>query len=242
MINKIPESRYNADPALRQSDFKKFLRSPAIYDQAESGEQKTHFNLGNMVDCLFLEPEKFNSIFREFTETASLTTKAAKAFIKDLKPGQLAYTPQMMEKADTMVTILEGLIELPPPEYRQTSAFTTARGVDIKARCDWYGTDGYIYDLKTASDLKWWSMDAVKYGYDIQSAWYKTCFDEWKPEGFRFIVIDSGGSHDVIYRECSAETEDKAGAKIIAGLEQFKKCTDSGIWTWHDRDITFEQF
>jgi hypothetical protein len=244
MIKQETETEYNADAALRQSDFKKFLASPQYYKlQPWDRPEKTHFNLGSLVHCLFLEPENVQERFALYTETKGLDTKKAREFVQGLPAGVSPITPEMETQAEAMVNVLKGSVDLPPRSMRELSAYATVRGVDIKARADWFGEDGYIYDLKTSSNLKFWALDAKDYGYHVQSAWYLTAFDRIPaPKGFRFIVISTAEPHKVIYMEPSQDSLGEATETIVGGLDQYKKCQDSGIWEWPNREKEWQQF
>lgn len=98
-----------------------------------------------------------------------------------------------------------------------------------RAKADILGKNNTMYDLKSTSSLDGWQYSANKYGYDVQSWLYCTCFNI-KPENMGFIIIDKG-SLDIGYAQVSEEFYLRGEAKVKKAMQIYRE------WFMQDADL-----
>jgi hypothetical protein len=232
MIKKMSDEEYFGHPALSQSQFKEFLKSPMWYRQSLINPTipSMEMTLGSMVHCLYLEPDLFDDVFKLFKETVGLDTVKANLFRANLDPGTEMYTPKMNDSAEAIVETLKAF-PLPSPEQREIAGFTKFSGVEIRGKADWISNDNYIWDLKTTGDLgKWARFNVEDRRYDIQARWYLEVFRDMMPLGFNWLVVSTKYPYEFMAYEAGPKMLSRAEKKILPKLAEFRECTKTDHW------------
>ena len=253
MIKPLPEHVYNKHPSLRQSDFKNFLISPREYQRRKDEDiPKEHFSLGTIAHALVLEPGaiKDKGRFVQYDQLNPTTGKPyqmksqkCQDFVAGTPAGVTIYTKEILQDAMTIAEYVLRYVNLPPPSYRELSAFTTLHGVNIKARADWisWDRDGcFIWDLKLTRDLDRWAREArYVLKYHIAAVWYANCFFEglgtgpgrWQPDGMKFLVVSNDPENlDHMVYEPSLDAIAEAAELIDTYLPEFRECRENNEW------------
>jgi exodeoxyribonuclease VIII len=188
----IPFSEYLKIDAFNQSGSKYLLRSPAHYMAYMLSEEEKKADcliLGSLIDCLCLEPAKFDSYFaiRPDTYTGSKgETKPWNANSKTCK-GELEllsasgkqvvsmYQFELAQNISSAVLRHKTATEILSRSKKQTSLIwnDTDTGILCKGRLDML-SDVDINDLKSTQDAspEGFSRSIDKFGYHIQGAFY----------------------------------------------------------------------
>lgn len=211
----IPFEEYVALDAFNQSGAKKLLRSPAHYQAylLEEEEKKSDcLILGSIVDCLALEPQKFDSYFAIRPETYTnekgetkpfnVNAKVCQAVMEQLSAsGKQVIKTNMLDAATSIaaaITRHKTAAEIIGRSKKQVSLVweDVDTGVLCKGRLDMLSeTD--ISDLKSTVDAspEGFSRSIESFGYHIQGAFYS--------DGYAALT----GNIQLPYNIIAAETE-----------------------------------
>ena len=188
----VPNSEYRAWNAFAQSGVRHILRSPAHYMQNnlfESVKSKA-MTIGSLIDCLVLEPEKYNSYFAVIPETYINSKEEIKEFnanstvCKQIKNEILASGKTIIDKnqiniAQNCFVQISGhktASEIIARSKKQVSLcwIDSDTGVLCKGRLDMLDDNCDISDLKSTMDASPFSFSKSieSFGYHIQGAFY----------------------------------------------------------------------
>jgi exodeoxyribonuclease VIII len=262
MIKTMSELEYRSHPAMSQSTFKDFITgSPQKFHHANKPEVKAAKQttdamiLGSVTDGLYLEGHLFDEKFscirtikdpktgkQKPAPKIASRSPAVQTRIKELKlQGKQGYLESHKVLADAIVAGLPKAI-LPAQEQRQIIGIGEMCGVPCRGMADWIDDDGYIWDLKTTAVINDFyykakaSTSKSYLGYDIQAAWYYTLFQELKPKGFRWLVVESDAPYDYKIYEASDKTLADAQYRIMDALEEYKQCLATDEWPGYDKN------
>jgi hypothetical protein len=98
----------------------------------------------------------------------------------------------------------------------------------MKGRADILTSD-CIYDLKTVEDIspEGFARAAIKYGYDIQAAFYQLGFQMPK---FKFICVTKKPPFEVAIYELDDEWIEAAHVRVREAIEHFDYCVTNNVW------------
>lgn len=173
----------------RLADFRK---SPLLYHRKLSGqivdEETTAYLIGRATHTLVLEGrERFLAEYAVGGPINERTGKPydprSKAFTEWVgSQGKPVLTPKQVSNIEEMAAGVMGhslarqLLVLGVAEAVLRTPWPAGSGVDCQVRIDWFThMDGAaIVDLKTTDDLTYFEIDARKYGYAHQLAFYRS--------------------------------------------------------------------
>jgi hypothetical protein len=199
------EHEYRSHPAISRSELFKIKESPEKFKYSRENPEPPTPSLifGQLFHAMALQPETVDENFIMAPDVDRRTKAGKEAYIQFEREaaGKTIITADMAQQAKEMCDalnsneyarkLLQGAKEV---EFFWTDDLT---GEECKCRVDALtalnGLD-IIVDLKTAAsaDTEAFTKDAVKYGYDFQSAMYKEGVDRntGKNHVFVFIVIE----------------------------------------------------
>lgn len=115
-------------------------------------------------------------------------------------------------------------------------------GLWLKAKLDWLRFDLLPADLKSARDTSpdRWAYQARDLGYDIQDAFY--CYVGsllgMHFPAFPFVCVEFADMDNCEVFEIGPNRRAQAKKDMLAGLLEFKECSDSGFWYGYNKDQT----
>lgn len=249
---KISSKKYFAHPAVSRSSLFEMRKSPAHYKYAlESPEQSTpSLEFGTAFHTAILEPIKFKRIYRVMP-SIDRRTKEGKAVCQELiSSGKKFLSVGDYETITEMQKSVFGnkyaralLMGEKEMSYFWTDEFT---GIDCKCRAD-CRTDlkstSVIVDLKTCNDAQTdaFMRDCFKFGYDLQSAYYKTGIETvtGKPHKFVFIAVEKAPPYAVNILEADEIFIKKGYDDMRLYLGMLKECRDTdNFYGYTGRDGT----
>lgn len=238
---KISASKYFEHPAVSRSNLFKMHKSPAHYKCAlEAPEQTTEaLEFGTAFHTAILEPMKFKRNYRVMP-SIDRRTKEGKALYQELiDSGKVFLSTNDYETITAMQksvfenkyarALLMGEKEM---SYFWTDEFT---GIDCKCRAD-CRTDlkstSVIVDLKSCSNAETdaFMRDCFRFGYDLQSAYYKTGVEAVteKPHKFVFIAVEKTPPYAVNILEADEIFIKKGYDDMRLYLGMLKECRKTG--------------
>ena len=242
---KMTEAEYRENPALSRSalflidespeKFKFFMNNPPEPTEA--------LLFGQVYHKLVLEPETFNDEFAVEINVDKRTKEGKELYSNWLADiGNKTVVPaKMYTKALEMTRVInnsrlaKALLEGEKEHaYFWTDDFT---GVDCKCRIDCLKQlkdKLVIVDLKTASSCRTdkWIKDAIKFGYDVQTAMYSEGIKAnygVTPE-FVFVVQEKDPPYSINIFKATPEFTDYGYDRFRSLIGLYKHCVDTNEW------------
>lgn len=234
---------YHASSALNKSRLHRFSVSPQWFKWCEEHpeEDTEAFIVGGAFHKLVLEPEGFGD---EYAVAPSIDrrTKAGKEAWAALSGSdkqiltaeQFALISAMRDsvKANPHANFLTtGEVER---SYYFVDELT---GMECKVRPDCFkrvGNRGCIIDLKSvrSAATEDFIRDAIKYGYDLQAAMYKTGVEKESgiPCDFVFVAVEKEPPHMINILQADDLFIRRGGDLFREYLGLYKRCTETGNW------------
>ncbi len=247
-------SDYLGAPGVQSSRLKHILHSPADYLAAANApfKESTAQALGTAIHCAILEPDEFDKRYamqnidfgaknkgegyKRWNEFKSLHTDKIVLGLEDSR--RINDTRKAMGKHRGLKQILSS------GNSEVTAINEWDPKLTLKARTDFLGKDGILWDVKTTSDpLDDYSLMRTvhKFGYHFQAAHHMTCFRDFTPvNGFGWIFVSTAypAVHIVTKRAPENLLEQGFRDHGIA-IDRLKECMDTGEWpSDFDDDIT----
>lgn len=241
----MTEQEYRSHPAVSRSDLWLFSESPQKFRYAKDNPQEPTPALlfGQVFHKLALEPDTFDTEFSVAPVVDRRTSSGKKEWqdFIEASSGKTVISAEMLEQASAMVNsintvplavkLLDGVHEIP---FFWTDAIT---GEPCKCRADCLNTkysQPIIVDLKSASDAstETFSKDAVKYGYDLQSAMYSDGVEaniRRKPL-FVFIVVEKNPPYAVNILQADDLFIQRGKILFQDFINEYHYCKQSGNW------------
>jgi len=179
---------YMGENSLSSSSIKLLSKDPIKYINSIGGDSghKSVFDFGSLFHWYVLEPEVYaKQVF------VDVEKRAGKVWKEALAENDRVFLQKDKEKVEELAeTFLScskigDILEKSTPEV---PAVGYIDGLCFRAKADILG-DGYIADLKTCQNLKWFKSDARKFGYAAQVYIYCSLFNVTY-DNFVFIAID----------------------------------------------------
>lgn len=252
-IFSLPFADYQAIKAINKSGLDKIAKSPAHYQHSlQNPEAPTDaMILGQAAHAAVFEPEELYRRF--FARPAGIDgrTKEGKPALAELvakNPGKT------MLKADEWASI-EGMMRAVRNNALVSRMISGGRaeqsavsqdpehGVLCKARPDYMGTDGVLYDLKTTADVDFFTFQrSVRdFRYHVQAAWYldtvNAAIGSKAFTRFVLLAIEKKAPHGVIAYELDAEAIRLGRLAARANLATYAKCLSSGQWPGYPEQL-----
>jgi hypothetical protein len=243
IISNLDIKEYHAHEGLSNSGLKLILDCPKRYwheyldPDKEPVTTPRHFLIGQAVHTLALEPLEFNKRFIVAPDVDRRTKigKETYAAFQEKANGKMILSDKDNLQAFLMAEALcehalhknlfsQGKIE--------QSFFFEDDGVQVKSRPDWHSDNMWV-DVKTTSDMKYFTRDIYKYNYHTQAAMAREAFKKLYKLEYKYFVF-------LVVEECEpyltkAFILDDASLELgyreyKRGLEIYKKCVDKNIW------------
>ena len=206
-------------------------------------KEKDYFNMGNAIETLLLEPEKFLSMFiRQPDEIANRNSLDYKIFklraqLKDLivltseQWDDLKYFKNKCEQSPLLI----GLMSANGTIQRSVFKRDEHTGLIIKCRLDYCWEDIGV-DVKSSVNAspRWFNLQAKKLGYAIQDAMYS---DIANLNEFHFMTIESALPFTITYDSVfDIEMKNLGYYQYRCGLMEIKASTEADEWKPYTRD------
>ncbi len=246
MIKIESNAEYHASPALNKSRLHRFSVSPEWFKYCEDNpeeERSDAFAIGSAFHKLVLEPEGFDS---EFAVAPSIDkrTKAGKeayaAFSESCGSKQVLAEEQFALACAMRDAVRSNKYAdfLSRGRVEQSFYFVDdMTGVECRVRPDCLKVingRGAIIDFKScaSADTESFRRDAIKYGYDLQAAMYKTGVEKELgiPCDFIFVAVEKTAPHMINILQAD-ELLIRHGEDLFREyLGLYKRCSETGNW------------
>lgn len=238
---------YHAHPALSSHGLKTLLKSPqhfySHYVLKEDREQTPAMKMGSLLHSAILEPDDFRKHFR-VPPKCDKRTKEGKAvweaFTVSLLPNQTVITE---DEAKTLHGVSHAILKHPLAHkmlqggHAERSGYTTLDDLSVKFRADYAHDDGFIIDLKFVHDASYseFQRTIVKYGYDVQAAWYRRMGSElWGHKedeiAFSWIAIEKTPPFALAVYNADNAILRKGHGDYTRALEIYRRCHKDNTW------------
>lgn len=240
-----PAEEYHANPAYGSTDIRNFLESPKkLWDTRNgirSGETKAQ-ELGTAFHAYLLEPETFASLYAIKPAGTDMRTKAGKEW-REQNPQ-----PRMISESE--LDTIKRMVDRMPPDIRQmlvgnlteVSLYADILGIPCKARVDSITTDyGLMFDIKTINNINQIESHIYKYGYYIQSEYYKPIIEACTGQKLRNkynVFCETQSPYRTKLIELDVDYQLLGADKVKQALEGIRKCIETGDWS--DKSETHE--
>lgn len=178
-----PRSVYDEIPAIRQSDFKKWLENPMYYahEKKYTKEPTEALIHGTLFDVMLFDPPEVFAQRYAFGPDVNKNTKEWKAWAEMQPAGAELFKESDLERFTAFkesFTAHRQWLKLMEGEFAfQVVCLAKLDGVYIKAALDML-TPSCIVDAKLLDDagaVAFGKKYLTVFGYDIQCAWYRYC-------------------------------------------------------------------
>lgn len=238
-------AEYHAHPALSRSRLWLLNKSPQKFKwEEEHPEPPTAaFRLGAAFHKLVLEPETFDE---EYVGTPDFDkrTKDGKAMYNAFLEKAGSRTMLDYDEIQTIIGMRKAVMENPTARVliekglKEHSIFWKDKetGIELKCRPDILLKDDVkvIVDLKStiSADTKSFTSECIRYGYDVQSAWYKDGVQTEYPGEYSFIYIavEKKPPYAVNVMEMDKLMIEYGYIRFRELLNTYIECQKSGNW------------
>ena len=242
----IPAREYHQHPAVSKHGLDDFRKAPALYQFIRNNPlpPTPSMRFGSLYHTAILEPEKIDAEYFMMPDVDRRTKDGKAAWEaaivecgsrEPLKPDELekarAMRVALMQHTAARNAITSNRL------YVEASLFwqDEPTGVECRARPDLIRDDGFLVDLKTATDAspEAFQRAAFNYGYHRQAAFY---LDGWKiingkaPKGFIFVVQETEPPFLTAVYVASPAMIELGRSEIRADLERFAECLRTDTW------------
>lgn len=242
----VPEADYHARrfgprESLSSTEAKRVLKAPALfrYHRDHGQDPRPEFDLGHVAHTLVLGV----GLPVWVHDHDSLRTKAAREEVAEHRAaGEVPIVRDdweaMTALADSVLThpVAGPLFEAGTPE-QSIYATDSATGVWMRGRVDWTTqSEGspLLVDLKTtvSADPSEFSRSVVRYGYDLQAAWYRMIWAQAtgrKPH-FVHVLAEKKAPFLVSVVELDQDFLEVGEIHARSALDSYARCMASGDW------------
>lgn len=244
IVHGLDELVYHRLPGLASTGAKRLIqRSPAHYRwEQEHRTEKAAYDFGHVVHGLVLG----TGLEVDVIDADSWRSKAA----QDERRAAYAagHVPMLAADYDRAVNAALAVKVHPVagPLFHggsaEVSLFWTdeTTGVECRGRLDYLRPDG-IVDLKTTRDANPadFGRAVAKFGYDLQTAWYRGGYEAITGERLRFVhvLVETEEPHAVSVIELDEEALHVGALKAARAREIYAECTSTGQWPGYDPTV-----
>ena len=242
----MTESEYRQHPAVSRSDLWAFHRSPEKfrYFQEHPEPPSAALTFGRVVHKVVLEPETFGEEFAVWPSDADRRTKAGREAWEEFRAAVNGVEIISSDIHKQALAIRESLERVPivrkllTGDHERPFFWTDeVSGEDCKCRVDCLCMElqqPVIVDVKTTTDASTeaFQKDAIKYGYDLQAAFYSAgvAAELGVEPLFAFVVVEKAEPYAVNVF-LTDDVFKQRGRKLMADyLAEYAYCRKSGDW------------
>jgi len=217
---------YMGENSLSSSSIKLLSKNPLKYLEEKEQDQKKPnpaFDFGSLFHWYVLEPHVYKE--QIFVEGNRRTKEYKEALSEHGRVFLQKDKDKVEEIAETFLSCskIHDILEKSRPEV---PAVGYIDGLLFRAKADILG-DGYIADLKTCANLKWFKSDAWKFGYSAQVYIYTKLFNidytNWV-----FIAVDKE-TGEFGFFTVSEEFYLKGKEIVHRGIENYKRIQQGDV-------------
>lgn len=241
----MTDAEYRLHPAISRSELWHIHESPQKfkYQKEHPADPTPALLFGQAFHKLALEPETFFDEYAVAPDVDRRTREGKQAWKEFLEEaeGKTAITAEMYDQAAAMcaaiaeeplaVKLLDGPREV-PFFWRDN-----VTGEECKCRVDCLNrnySQPIVVDVKSTGDAstEMFTKDAIKYGYDFQSAWYNTGVEANIMEKplFVFIAVEKAPPHAVNILQADELLLRRGEGLCRSFLDIYHDCRQSGNW------------
>lgn len=224
-----------------------FRRCPRLWKQKRDGvipdEDRPAYAFGRAAHTLILEGEEAFADAYTVADgpinprTGSPFGKASKAYAEWAaeQAGELVAA----EDYAVMAEMRASAFECPPARAILTAdgqaegvARTEYCGVPCQARVDWYSESTGITDIKTCDTLSYFEVDARRYGYLHQLAFYRAVLrlGGFSVSAVQIIAAEKRQPYRAGLWRVQSDSLDAAAHENAQALQYFAKCQQADCW------------
>lgn len=234
---------------LSASSLKAFRKSPKHYIEyiTKPRESKPEFVVGSALECLILEPEKFEKKFQVYQKFDKRSNKAKEQWTEMLVNAKNSKVELITEEEIDLATRMaesvfanESCMEwLNRKRYIQRKFLYTDHAtqlpvvgyIDFDAEVDEIIT---IVDVKTTVDGEpdKWFRDAAKFEYDIQVGAYLEGYRRkfYAFPDFKFLVVEKNSPNNAYIVNCPGKYLEEAREEFRQTLVAFRYCMTENLF------------
>ena len=245
MIKIESNAEYHASAPLSKSRLFEMRKSPQWFRYCEDHPQgqTPSMLLGSVFHTLVLEPHKFCEEYLLFPDVDRRTREGKDIWAAAMEEAQTkTIVPQ--EVYDTAAAMAEAVRTNKLAAYLskgevERSYYTVDKmtGIEYKVRPDCFkiiNGRGLIVDFKSTADASTdaFRRDAIKYGYDLQSAMYTAAVQEEHgiPCDFVFVAVEKEPPYMVNIMQCDPLWITRGTDLFREYIGRYKECTETGNW------------
>jgi hypothetical protein len=232
---------------LSYSSLKHFRKSPRHYIQylTEPFVQSDEMRLGSLVDCLILEPERFEERFYLYVRP-SLRSNAGKEEMEGLITQANGRMMIEQDTLDVAKICVARLLEVPESKIffenkrkvQHTLKWTDREtGLPLVGKPDFdcvIDDTLFVCDLKTtrSADPEDFNRDIVKLDYILQCGMYLEGYHKrfYKFPEFVFICVETSPPYNVSVNYADPKFKSMAQQELRGTLKAFKMCMDKQLF------------
>jgi len=249
------EDYHLRDGYISKSSLANIIDCPAKYKYWLDNPQtdKKHFNIGNAVHTLALEPELFHARFFVIPEgiRKDARTEKYQAVLAEAGNKKIISKEDMTDilgMAESLRNNKKALALLQAKGLAEASIYWQEDGLGFKCRPDFMRDEGLIVDLKmTKSAYKpFFQKDAHNYHYDMSvaltSRGYKALTGEL-PQNYVFLAVENKPPYVIeaydSFRDFNGmDSLYKFGEyRLSMAIDKLKECRQTGDWHSYNRGI-----
>lgn len=177
------------------------------------------------------------------------STKAAKEWAEEVRAA--GNVPMKAAELRPIYGMAEAVLKHPTARalfelatHREVSVFSEVDGVRVRARFDALTEETpqgvFGVDLKTTSgsaSAAGFNKEVVKYGYHVQSEWYR---DTYRPHGevqFKFVVVETTAPYLVAVHDLDLMYEQMGKTLGKVARRIYAECEATNTWPGHPEDV-----
>ena len=244
----MTEQEYRSHPAVNKSTLWEMRKSPAHYRWAleHPREDTAALKFGRAFHMAVLQPEEFKKTYVLAPEV-DRRTKAGREEWQAFLDGLGSKEQISRDDYDTVmgmwdaiyaepdaVSLLEGC-EAEKPVFWADDA----TGIECKCKMDAV-KPGTLVDLKSCGDASTnaFLREALRYGYDVQSAHYLRGYRSiyTDPATFWFIAVEKTPPYAVNVIRASEAFIDRGTWTLIDLMDKLKECRDKDEWPGYGKN------
>ena len=243
-MKKVESNKeYHASPALNKSRLHRFSVSPQWFKYCEEHpeEDSEALIVGGAFHKLVLEPDGFDNEYVVAQHIDRRTNAGKAAWAELCESGKQILTADQFALVSTMRDAVKNnrfASFLSEGEIEQSYYFTDdLTGIDCKVRPDCFkriGGRGCIIDFKSVRSAATadFIRDAIKLGYDLQAAMYKTGVEKEYgiPCDFVFVAVEKEPPYMINILQADDLFLRRGGDLFREYLGLYKRCTETGYW------------
>lgn len=239
---------YDALSALNFSGAKELLKSGLHYQAYLKRERKETpaLRIGSLTHAIVLEPDTVVSRYATAPELDRRTKdgKAAYEAFVAASAGKTVVSAEEYATAEGVAQSMRRAIDELGITFTATELMATVdyNGVPLKSAIDAVGSDGYLYDLKTAecASARAFLQSVRSYSYNLQAHFYRTVYNIQtgiRPLGFRFIVAEKSEPYAWAIYEVGPELSAFAVMEFEDAVKRYRSCTELDAWPGYPSEV-----